>query len=341
MSKKKEFIRSRAPLRISFGGGGTDVPPYSEERGGAVLNTTINKYAYCTIFPRSDKNIRVRSLDFGSTEKWKVKDTLRYNGNLDLVKAVLNHFDIDEGFDMFLQCDAPPGSGLGSSSTVIVAIIGAVSEWLHIPMTQYEIADLAYVLEREDLKLIGGKQDQYAATFGGFNYMEFSSGDVVVTPLRIRNDILNELHYCLLLCHTGKTRSSGNIIKEQKNKYQRGEEEVKTALDTIKKLAGEMKNTLVKGNIRHLGWLLDKSWESKKKFTDSITNPYIDNLYETAIENGAIGGKISGAGGGGFMFFICEFDKKHIVADKLEKIGAEVIDFTFDKYGLQTWRYYE
>jgi len=338
MPEKKVIIRSRAPLRISFGGGGTDVPPYCDEKGGAVLNTTISKYAYCSLSPRKDKEIHIKSLDFERTEKWKVKGTFSYDGNLDLVKAVLNHFDIDDGFDMFLHCDAPPGSGLGSSSTVIVSIIGAVSELLHKPVSQYEIADLAYVLEREDLGFLGGKQDQYSATFGGFNYMEFKRNETTIVPLRIKNEILNELHYRLLLCHTGKTRNSGDIIREQKKNYEQGKEKIKIALDSVKRLAGEMKNTLVKGKIRYLGKLLDENWENKKKFTKGITNTNIDNLYDVAIKNGAIGGKISGAGGGGFMFFICEFDKKHIVADKLEKMGAEIMDFTFDKYGLQTWR---
>jgi len=332
------IIRSRAPLRISFAGGGTDVPPYCDQRGGAVVNSTIDKYAYCTIVPRNDKKINIRSLDFDRTEKWKVEDAFLYDGNLDIVKAVLNHFDIKQGFDMFLHCDAPPGSGLGSSSTVIVSIIGAISEWLRIPMSLYEIANLAYDLERVDLGLIGGKQDQFAATFGGFNYIEFKANDTTVTPLRIRDDILHELHYRLLLCHTGKTRNSGNIIEDQKANIKKGKKSVISSLDTVKDLVVDIKNALVKGDINKMAKAIDKSWEYKKKFSKTITNPYIESIYNTAKKNGAIGGKISGAGGGGFMFFICEFDKKHIVADKIEKLGAETVSFAFDKHGLQTWR---
>jgi D-glycero-alpha-D-manno-heptose-7-phosphate kinase len=337
---EKVLIRSKAPLRISFAGGGTDVSPYSDERGGIVLSTTIDKYAYCTISPRTDSEITIKSLDFGRTEKWRAEGNLmRYDGNLDIIKAVLKHFDVKQGFDMFLHCEAPPGSGLGGSSTVIVSIIGATAEWLGIPLSQYEIARLAYVLEREELGLQGGRQDQYAAVFGGFNYMEFKGNDVIVTPLRVKNDILNELHYNLLLCYTGRTRDSGNIIQEQKKGYTQGKEQVISALDNAKRLATETKDALMKGEIRRIGELLNESWQFKKRFSESISNDHIDRIYSTAMANGAIGGKISGAGGGGFMFFICEYDRKHLVADELQKIGVESVPFNFDKHGLQTWRY--
>jgi D-glycero-alpha-D-manno-heptose-7-phosphate kinase len=342
MSAGDVVIRSKAPLRISFAGGGTDVPPYSEEQGGAVLSATIDRYAYCTISPRTDKEIAIKSLDFGKVERWSVNGTmLRYDGNLDLIKAVVNHFDVAQGFDMFLHCDAPPGSGLGSSSTVMVSIIGAIAEWLNVPMSQYEVAKLAYVLEREELRFAGGKQDQYAAVFGGFNYMEFKGEDVVVTPLRVKNDVLNELHYHLLLCNTGKTRDSANIIGHQKEAYKRRAAQVVAALDNSKRLARETKDALMKGQIRHIGELLNESWKWKKRFTPEITNARIDAIYDAAVRNGAIGGKISGAGGGGHMFFICEYDRKHLVANKLEEMGAEIVNFNFDKYGLQTWRYKE
>lgn len=336
--EKKIFYRSKAPLRISLGGGGTDVSPYPEEKGGAILNTTISKYAYCTIYPREDNQITVKSLDFKKMYKWKVKDTFEYDGNLDLVKVVLNHFNVNQGCDIYLHCDAPPGSGLGSSSTVIVSIIGAVSSWLSIPMSSYETANLAYVLERKNLAMIGGKQDQYAATFGGFNFMEFEKDDVTVTPLRIRKDVLNELHYRMILLHTGKTRNSGNIIENQRSNYKKKNVDTMRALDNIKEIAGEMRKTLLKGNIDKLAKLLDESWQNKKHFTSNISNEYIDSLYQTAIDSGAVGGKISGAGGGGFMFFICDFDKKHIVSEKLESLGAESVDFIFEGNGLQTWR---
>ena len=338
MSEAKIVIRSKAPLRISFAGGGTDVPPYSDERGGAVLSSTIDRYAYCTICPRADREMRIRSLDFAQDENWPANGSmLRYDGNLDLIKAVLNHFEVAEGFDMFLHCDAPPGSGLGGSSTVMVSLIGAVSEWLNKPLSQYETARLAYVLEREELGFAGGKQDQYSAVFGGFNFMEFRGSETIVTPLRIRTEVLNELHYHMLLCYTGKTRESANIIQDQQKAYRSGQN--REALDSAKSLVFETKDALMKGEILRIGQLLHESWEQKKRFTSHITNSRIDNIYETARANGAIGGKISGAGGGGFMFFICEYDRKHRVAEELQKLGAEVANFNFDKHGLQTWRY--
>ena len=251
MVEKKQLIRSKAPLRISFAGGGTDVPPYCDERGGAVLNSTIDRFAYCTISPRKDKEITIRSLDYGIVEKWQAcGDMFAYDGNLDLIKAVLNHFEVDRGFDMFLHCEAPPGSGLGSSSTVIVSIIGAMAEWLNEPLSQYDIAHLAYVLERKELGLAGGKQDQYAAVFGGFNFMEFMGPQTIVTPLRVKTDILNELHYQLLLGNTGKTRDSSNIIKSQTEGYKEKKEQVMDALDNTKRLAIETKDALLRGNIR-------------------------------------------------------------------------------------------
>ncbi|MGD1060600.1 MAG: hypothetical protein ABR879_04000 [Methanomassiliicoccales archaeon] len=338
MSEAKYVIRSKAPLRISFAGGGTDVPPYSDERGGAVLSSTIDEYAFCTIAPREDKEMHIKSLDFARDESWNADGgILRYDGNLDLVKAVLNHFEVNQGFDMFLHCDVPPGSGLGGSSTVMVSLIGAVSEWLNKPMSQYEIARLAYVLEREELGFAGGRQDQYSAVFGGFNFMTFKRDETIVTPLRIRADVLNELHYHALLCYTGRTRESANIIQDQQSGYRSGQNT--EALDNAKRLAEETRDALMKGEIMRIGELLDESWQQKKRFTANITNEHIDAIYDTARRSGAVGGKISGAGGGGFMFFICHYDRRHNVARELINLGAEVVNFNFEKHGLQTWRY--
>lgn len=341
MAERGVLIRSRAPLRISFAGGGTDVSPYCDERGGAVISSTIDRFAFCSISPRADRDISIRSLDYEREEKWKANGLFQYDGNLDLIKAVLNHFDVKQGFDMFLHCDAPPGSGLGSSSTVIVSILGAISDWLNQPLSQYEMAKLAYDLERKELGFKGGRQDQYAAVFGGFNFMEFKGDDTIVTPLRIKGEVLNELHYNMLLCYTGRTRDGANIIADQTKGYVDKNDQVIEALDNAKRLARETKDALMKGNIRRMGELLNDSWEHKKRFTQKITNDRVDKIYETAIANGAIGGKISGAGGGGYMFFICEYDRKHIVADALSKMDVHITHFNFDKHGLQTWRYWK
>ena len=217
--------RARAPLRLGLAGGGTDVEPYASKKGGAVFNTTINRYAYCTITPTHDRSMSIHSTDYGKYEAPLDGGPLKLDGNMDLIKAVTNHFGIKDGFKMFLQSEAPPGSGLGGSSTVIVSIIAAVCEWQNIRMTSMEMAQLAYKLEREVIGLKGGKQDQYAAVFGGFNFMTFSSQGVNVNRVRIHEDTVNELQYCSLLCYTGNPRESAKIIESQVEKFNKGQNE--------------------------------------------------------------------------------------------------------------------
>ncbi len=334
------IIRCKAPLRISFAGGGTEVEPYLSEHGGVVLSTTIDKYAYGSLCFRMDRQITVTSLDYDIVAKYHLDENLSYDGKLDLVKAVLQRFskgNNHQGLDFFIHSDAPPGSGLGSSSTVVVALIGLFKQWLHLPFTNYEIADLAYQIERVDLGIKGGKQDQYAATFGGFNFIEFYRDFTIVNPLRIPADILNELHYNLLLCYTGKTRLSGRIIDTQVENYLRRDQAVIGAMEELKQIAVNLKNVLLQGRLDDFGTLLHEAWINKKKMATQISNPFIDELYEMAQKNGALGGKITGAGGGGYMLFYCRFNQKHILAEKLEKMNAQVVDFNFDMGGLQTW----
>jgi D-glycero-alpha-D-manno-heptose-7-phosphate kinase len=329
--------RARAPLRIGLAGGGTDVDPYASKKGGAVFNTTINRYAYCTITPTEDHSMSVHSTDYGKYEAPLDGGPLALDGNMDLIKAVTNHFEITDGFKMFLQSEAPPGSGLGGSSTVIVSIIAATCEWLNIRMTGSEMARLAYTLEREEIGLKGGKQDQYAAVFGGFNLMKFGSSTVDVNRVRIPEDTLNELQYCTLLCYTGTPRESARIIESQVDSFKSGQNE--EALDRSKEIAVEMKRALERGNIHQAGELLDVSWAYKKQFSSKITNPMIDKLYNAAKSAGAVGGKVSGAGGGGFMYFICDYDRKYNVAQELQKLGARVTDYMFEPNGVISWRY--
>ena len=333
------IIRSKAPLRISFCGGGTDVSPYLEERGGIVLSATIDKYAYGTLRLRGDQSISVQSLDYDIVAKYNVDDELVYDGELDLVKAVLKNLwhSNGQGIDFFIHSDAPPGSGLGSSSTVVVALIGLLKHWQRLPLTNYEIAELAYRIERLDLKIQGGMQDQYAAVFGGFNFIEFSSSAVIVNPLRIDDEIINELQYSLLLCYTGRTRLSANIITTQVDNYRRRDEDVLAAMDELKCITTELKNALLQGRLTDFGALLHDAWLNKKKMAKQITNPNIDAMYEAARKNGALGGKILGAGGGGYLLLFCPFDRKHIIAEEMEKLGGQVVEFTFDYHGLQTW----
>lgn len=339
------IIRSKAPLRISFSGGGTEVSPYKDEYGGVVLSATIDKYAYGSLRAREDRQIAVTSLDYDIVAKYNLDEEMIYDGELDLVKAVIKNKHLnkgfEKGFDFFIHSDAPPGSGLGSSSTMVVALIGLLKHLQRLPLTNYEIANLAYYIEREDLGIKGGMQDQYAAAFGGFNFIEFGRGpglsNVVVNPLRIETSVVNELEYRLLLCYTGRTRLSANIISSQVESYTKKETEVMDAMEELKKITIELKNALLQARLDDFGRLLHEAWINKKKMARQITNTTIDALYEAARQHGALGGKILGAGGGGYLLLYCEFDKKHIVAEELEKLGGQVVEFTFDHHGLQTW----
>jgi D-glycero-alpha-D-manno-heptose-7-phosphate kinase len=218
-----------------------------------------------------------------------------------------------------------------------VALIGLFHRWLHLPLTHYEIADLAYQIERIDMGIKGGKQDQYAATFGGFNYIEFSREATIVNPLRVPPEILNELHYHLLLCYTGRTRISGHIIDTQVQRYVERREDVMRAMAELKQITVALKNALLQGHLDAFGSLLHEAWVNKKVMASQITAPYIDEMYDEARAQGALGGKITGAGGGGYMLLYCPFDRKHLIAERLEQLGAQVVDFNFDAHGLQTW----
>lgn len=329
------MIRAKAPLRVSFGGGGTDLASYFDQWGGAVISAAITKYAYGTLVPREGRDITVKSLDFDIVARFQGTESFRFDGNLDLVKAVIQNFHPQQGLDLFLHSEAPPGSGLGSSSTMVVALIGLFKHWLGLPMTEYEVAELAYKIERKDLGIAGGKQDQYAATFGGFNFIEFHKDTTVVNPLKIKRSVLNELEYRCLLVYTGKTRLSANIIKEQEQRTQTGANV--EALDATKQLAIRMKNALLQGRLDELGELLHEGWEQKRKFSSRISSPEIEKVYEVARAHGALGGKVLGAGGGGFMLLYCPFERKHEVAKEVERLGARPGGLSFEPEGLQTW----
>jgi len=334
---EEKIIRSKAPLRISFCGGGTDVSPYPEERGGAVLSVTIDKYAYSTLITDQNNEFSIKSLDYDIVAKYNTDKKLVYDGELDLVKAVLNEFRYHRGIRMFLHSDAPPGSGLGSSSTMVVSMIGLFKGLQKKPLTNYDIAQLAYRIERINLGISGGMQDQYAATFGGFNFIEFNKNGVVVNPLRISDGIVNELQYRLLLCYTGRTRLSANILDNQKRSYVEKNKKVVDSLDKMKELTLEMKSALLRGRIDDFGDILHEAWVQKKRLDKNISNSEIDNLYRIARKFGATGGKILGAGGGGYLLVFCPFDRKHLIAKKLEEAGGQVVNFAFDYNGLQTW----
>jgi D-glycero-alpha-D-manno-heptose-7-phosphate kinase len=339
----KLVIRAKAPLRISFAGGGTDVPPYPEREGGCVLNATIDSFAWGSLRPRSDDGIKLESVDLGLSLEFKTHEDMPLNGELDLVKAALARLEArnSQGFDIFLHSDAPPGSGLGSSSALMVALVGLVRELKNQPLTDYETAQLAYAIEREDMGILGGLQDQYAATFGGFNFIEFYKDRVIVNPLRISPDIMNELEHNLLLCYTGVTRRSDRIIEDQTRRFENGHQDAVVALAEQKQLAIDMKNALLRRKLDDFGDLLHFAWQAKKRMSSKISTPMIDNLYEVARKHGAIGGKITGAGGGGYLLFYCCFERKHKVAEAVRSMGAMPVDFAFEANGLQTWRVHE
>ena len=338
------IIRARAPLRLGLAGGGTDVSPYSDLYGGAVLNATISMYAYSTIKPRDDGKIILNAIDRNQKIILDARDYLEINGELDLLKGVYNRIVKDFvkkplSFELTTYVDAPPGSGLGSSSTLVVAIIGAFAEWLNLPLGEYDLAHLAFEIERIDLKMAGGKQDQYSATFGGFNFMEFYDNDrVIVNPLRIKKEIINELQFNLLLYYTGTSRLSSKIIEAQMESIKAKKEKPIEAMHKLKEQAILMKEALLKGKLNDIGELLDFGWQYKKQMAEGITNPVIEEIYETAKKAGALGGKISGAGGGGFMTLYCPENTRYKVIEALQKFEGEFRRYQFTKYGAETWK---
>lgn len=334
------IIRARAPLRISFAGGGTDVPPYCDEREGAVLAATINRYACTTLIPGRDK-VNLKSLDYDVSVTYDLADPFVFDGQLDLAKGVLRHFrqenGLFNGLEVYLHNDAPPGSGLGSSSAITVSLITAFKEYFRESFDPYEVADLAYRIERVDVGIVGGKQDQYMASFGGFNFIEFTRDVTAVNPLRIRPETLCELEYSLLFAYVGGQHFSAHIIEKQVQNYRNGVAESVAALDAQKQAAYDMKNALLTGRLGDFGELLDWAWACKKKMAEGITNPRIDEIYEEAKRAGALGGKISGAGGGGFMFFFCDPRCRFAVQEALKRLGAQLVQFSFVKDGAQAW----
>jgi len=337
------IYRSKAPLRIGLAGGGTDVSPYCDLYGGAILNATISLSAYANIEPLQENKIIVETLDRKEIQTFDLMDELPISGELDLLKGVYNRVKRDfpfpdTGFRLSTFVDAPAGSGLGTSSTLVVAILGAFVEMLKLPLGDYDIAHLAYEIERYDLKLAGGRQDQYAATFGGVNFMEFFDNDkVIVNPLRIRSQYMHELENNLVLYFTATSRESATIIKEQVKNVTSKDEKSIEAMHQLKEQARMMKDALLKGKLSEIGEILDYGFQQKRKMAANISNSSIEEIYEAAKQAGATGGKISGAGGGGFMIFFCPDNTNYAVKEALLKFGGEVKNYTFTKYGVSSW----
>ncbi len=337
------IYRSKAPLRIGLAGGGTDVSPYCDLYGGAILNATISLYANATIEPLPEKKIILEAIDRNEEEIFDWSDQLPVNGKLDLLKGVYNRVQknygiTEQGFRLSTFVDAPAGSGLGTSSTLVVAIIGAFAEMLRLPLGEYDMAHYAFAIERKDLELAGGRQDQYAATFGGVNFMEFYKDDkVIVNPLRVKQQHLFELENNLLLYYTSTSRESAAIIKKQSRNVTEKKESSIEAMHQLKEQARQMKEALLKGRLNEIGEILDFGYRQKKQMAEGISNPLMEEIYDTAKKAGPTGGKISGAGGGGFMIFYCPVNSKYKVMQALEKFGGRSRSYQFTEHGLKTW----
>lgn len=337
------IYRSKAPLRIGLAGGGTDVSPYSDEFGGAILNATISLSAYASIEPLDEGGLILQALDRKEEQQFELNKELPINGTLDLLKGAYNRIHKDYNIpltNMRLSTfvDAPAGSGLGTSSTLMVAIIGAFVEMYKLPLGDYDIAHYAFEIERKDLQLAGGKQDQYAATFGGVNFMEFYHDDkVIVNPLRIRPEYISELENNLVLYFTATSRESATIIKEQQKNVNEKNEKSIEAMHQLKEQAKMMKEAMLRGKLNTIGEILDYGFQQKRKMAHNISNSSIEDIYEAAKKAGATGGKISGAGGGGFMIFYCPDNTRYQVIETLNSFGGIVRPYNFTTHGLSTW----
>jgi len=336
------IIRTKAPLRLGLSGGGTDLDVYANKYTGYVLNGTISLYTHVTLEVRDDEKIIFESLDYNEQLELDTKLELELDGQMELYKGIYNKIvrkfvKKQLSFKLTTYSDVPSGSGLGGSSTLVVAIIKAFVEWLNLPLGEYDIAKLAFEIEREDIGIVGGAQDQYAATFGGFNFMEFYADKrVIVNPLRVKNWIIDELEASMVLYFTGVQRSASMIEKEKSSLLK--EDKSLEAMHEVKNDAIVMKEALLKGDIKNFSILLGKSWESKKRVSNLISNSDIDRIYTLAMKNGAYSGKVSGAGGGGFMFFMVEPTKKYHLIDILNQENGEVFNFHFVKDGTKGWK---
>lgn len=340
------IIRSKTPLRLGLAGGGSDVSPYCDIYGGLVLNATINLYCFCTIEETDDNRITIDAYDADSHETHEVCNRLDVDDNAPLIKGVYNRvikdFNIEpSAFKITTYNDAPAGSGLGTSSGMVVCILKAFIEWKSLPLGDYELARLAYEIERIDLGFRGGRQDQYAAAFGGFNYMEFLKNDIViVNPLKVKRWIVDELEASMVLYFTGKSRSSDAIISEQMENTKERKVDTIDAMHKIKQSANDMKTALLRGDVKTLAELLKESWENKKKQSSRISSSMIDNIMKTAFLHGAKAGKISGAGGGGFIMFIVDPVRKKEVIKALSCFEGKTIPFSFTEGGAHGWKIY-
>ncbi len=330
------YARSRSPVRISFGGGGSDLTHYFQELSGAVINTTVSLYSHATLRVRNDSKIFVSSRDLGQTlEAEDLSAALKQEGRFGLLQAILKAICPEFGFELYLHSDFPLKSGLGGSAVVSAAVLGCFNQFRRDKWDLHELAELAYQAERLHLGVAGGWQDQYATVFGGFNFMEFRMDQNIVHPLRIHPDTLLELEESLLLCDTGTTHESGDIHEDQRREMR--QDEVRQLVRRNVDLSYRMRNLLLRGRLLEFGHALDEAWRSKRGLSSKISNTRLDGIYQGAMHNGALGGKLLGAGGGGFFLFYVPPFYKHGLMNYLEACGLKVQPFRFEQEGLRAW----
>lgn len=329
------MLIARAPLRISFAGGGTDLEAYYARYGGLVVSATINKYFYVIMTRTLDDAVQITSADFRTFERRASGSELSTEGELGYLKSILHEFGVTRGLSVFTASEIPPGTGLGSSSTVAVALIKSLATLCDRRASKQEIAELASFIEIRKLSRPIGLQDQFAASFGGLNVIEFDAAGTTVSPLRLPLEVRDQLERSILLFFTGSSRNAASILSQQRRSSERDEPKVIESLHGIKRDALEVRQALREGRIRRVGEILHHSWQRKKQLAPGVSNERIDQLYQTALEHGAVGGKIAGAGGGGFLLLYCEPENQNEVTTVLESEGLTRMDFHFDDGGAQ------
>ena len=343
VERRRAVVRARAPLRLGLAGGGTDLLGYSSQHGGAVLNATIDRYAFAFIRGRDDGRIAFEACDLGREEVHAGASVLPESTLLlhrGVYERMVREFHGNEPLSISVTTavDAPMGSGLGSSSALVVALIEAYRTYLDLPLTRYDVAHLAYEIERVDLNLAGGRQDQYSAAFGGINFMEFlREGEVIVNPLRFSEGVVLELESSLAVCFTGQSRESDTIIRQQAQGVSADTSQVMEAMHQLRQDAFDMKSAILQGDIDAVAGLLERSWIAKKRTAPGITNGRIEALEGMARAAGAIGAKVSGAGGGGFMMFVVPTERRFSLINALNDQGALAYPVKFTDRGSETW----
>jgi len=345
----KDMIRARAPVRFDFAGGWTDVAEFSQESPGKVVNACLRLYSYATLTPNPlqhsggvpypDQKIELEVHDFDLYVEGNAVRRMEYDGNADLVKAAINRHigRLPSGFKLSVRSDAPPGSGLGASAAMAVALLGVLSEFSRLHLEAHRIAEMAHTLERDDLGILAGRQDHYASVLGGFNSMEFLRDDVRTSPVPLGLGTVAELEKNCVLCYTSQPRLSGEIHERVRQAY-RARRRTREAVEELKKIAERMRIALLRGDLRAVAELMNANWDCQKKLHPSVTNEQVECAFRVAMAAGAAGGKAGGAGGGGCVMFLCKPEHEHQVRQALEAEGVKVLDFTFDFAGLTLWR---